>query len=234
MPDANGSRPMPMQPPEGGRGKSRYDRVIVRQALRPRPSGADEDMEWLPGSTMELRARIRSALPQLRTAAAVLVPLIERDGAFSVLLTQRAATLRDHAGQIAFPGGRIEPQDADPWSAALREAQEEIGLDPAGVEFAGYLPDHLIVTGYRVTPVVGFVDGGYTLRVDASEVEDAFEVPLDFLFDEANHKTRVRMLGDVNLTVYDIAYGGRRIWGATAGMLMTLRRMLERRAAGSG
>ncbi|HUX72592.1 MAG TPA: CoA pyrophosphatase [Steroidobacteraceae bacterium] len=206
-----------------------YTRARIRSALQPRASSADEDMQWLAGSAPEMQARVRSALPEPRVAAAVLVPLVERGTGFSVLLTQRAATLRDHAGQISFPGGRVEPQDTDAWHAALREAREEIGLAPELVEFAGYLPDHLIVTGYRVTPVVGFVSAEYALRLDASEVQDAFEVPLQFIFDEANHRSRVRQLGDVGLTVYDITYGERRIWGATAGMLMTLRRLLRER-----
>ena len=205
-------------------------RTTIRRALYARASRIDEDMEWLGVSTQELRARVRSALPAARVAAAVLVPLVERDGEFSVLLTQRASTLRDHAGQISFPGGRIEPEDTDAWSAALRETREEIGLEPDQIEFAGYLPDHLVVTGYRVTPVVGFIDGGYRLRLDAAEVDEAFEVPLVYLFDPANHRSRVRQLGDVSLTVYDIPYGKRHIWGATAGMLLTLRRLIQARA----
>lgn len=213
--------------PDDGAQVARVDRARIRRALRPRPSRPEEDMEWLAGSSPEFRERVRSALPEPRVAAAVLVPLIERDQGFSVLLTQRSASLRDHAGQIAFPGGRIEPHDPDPWSAALREAREEIGLDAARVEFAGYLPDHLIVTGYRVTPAVGFVARDYTLRLQASEVEDAFEVPLAFILDASNHRARLRRLGDVDLTVHDIPFGERRIWGATAGMLMTLRSMLR-------
>jgi 8-oxo-dGTP pyrophosphatase MutT (NUDIX family) len=143
-----------------------------------------------------------------------------------VLLTQRAETLKDHAGQISFPGGRIEPEDQDAWHAALRESYEEIGLLPNFVEFAGYLPDHQVITGFRVTPVVGFVNPEYQLRIAAAEVHDVFEVPLDFILDAANHKSRRRMLGDLAIEVHDIPYGERNIWGATAGMLMTLRRML--------
>jgi len=206
-----------------------YTRAIIRGALNPQASPPGEDMQWLAGSSPEQRALVRSALPEPRMAAAVLVPLVEREEGFSVILTQRAATLRDHAGQISFPGGRIEPEDADAWRAALREAREEIGLAPEFVEFAGYLPDHLIVTGYRVTPVVGFVDPNYALTIDATEVDEAFEVPLAFVFDSANHLPRTRRLGEVSLTLYDIPYGERRIWGATAGMLMTLRRLVSER-----
>ena len=215
---------------EGGPTIVRFDRDAIKAALRARPSAPDEDMEWLPETAPALREQVRRALPATRIAAAVLVPVVERDDELSLLLTQRSRTLRDHAGQIAFPGGRIEPQDRDPWSAALREAHEEIGLEASRVEFAGYLPDHLIVTGFRVTPVVGFVAPDYRLRVAAEEVDEAFEVPLAFLFDAANLRERERRIGATSFAVYDITYDGRRIWGATAGMVMTLRRMLLARA----
>jgi 8-oxo-dGTP pyrophosphatase MutT (NUDIX family) len=146
-----------------------------------------------------------------------------------VLLTERAATLKDHAGQISFPGGRIEPEDKDAWHAALREAHEEIGLLSQCVEFAGYLPDHVVVTGFRVTPVVGFVSPDYQLQIAAAEVRDVFEVPLDFILDEANHRPRQRTIAGMTIEVHDIPYGERNIWGATAGMLMTFRRMLQSR-----
>jgi 8-oxo-dGTP pyrophosphatase MutT (NUDIX family) len=135
--------------------------------------------------------------------------------------------LKDHAGQISFPGGRIEPDDQDAWHAALREAHEEIGLLADFVEFGGYLPDHIVITGFRVTPVVGFVSPDYQLRIAAAEVHDVFEVPLDFILDAANHKSRRRKIADMTLEVHDIPYGERNIWGATAGMLLTLRRMLQ-------
>ena len=224
---------MPRRSPEGGPGIVRFDRQMIKAALRARPSPPDEDMDWLPETAPDLRERVRRALPTKRIAAAVLVPVVDREGELSLLLTQRSRTLRDHAGQIAFPGGRIEPQDRDPWTAALREAHEEIGLAPAGVEFAGYLPDHLIVTGFRVTPAVGFVAPDYRLRVAAEEVDEAFEVPLAFLFDAANLHERERQIGETSFAVYDITYDGRRIWGATAGMVMTLRRMLVARAGGA-
>jgi 8-oxo-dGTP pyrophosphatase MutT (NUDIX family) len=202
----------------------------VREALTPAPSSAlEDDMLWLAGATPDLLERLRAVMPAARIPAAVLVPLVERDAGLTVLLTQRAATLKDHAGQISFPGGRVEPDDADAWRAALREAHEEIGLAEHFVEFAGYLPDHWVGTGYRVTPVVGFVDPAYELRIDAAEVHDVFEVPLRFILDAANHKPRERNLGGVILTSYDIPYGDRNIWGATAGMLLTLRRQLESR-----
>jgi len=186
-------------------------------------------MHWLAGASPEVLARMRASLPARRTPAAVLVPLVERSGGMTVLLTQRATTLKDHAGQISFPGGRIEPGDADAWHAALREAHEEIGLLPELVEFAGYLPDHVVISGFRVTPVVGFVKPEYQLRIAAAEVHDVFEVPLDFILDAANHKTRQRQIGELTIDIHDIPYGERNIWGATAGMLMTFRRRLQAR-----
>ena len=201
----------------------------IREALDPSPSTPEEDMHWLAGASPEVVARMRASLPARRTPAAVLVPLVERSGGMTVLLTQRATTLKDHAGQISFPGGRIEPGDADAWHAALREAHEEIGLLPELVEFAGYLPDHVVISGFRVTPVVGFVKPEYQLRIAAAEVHDVFEVPLDFILDAANHKTRQRQIGELTIDIHDIPYGERNIWGATAGMLMTFRRRLQAR-----
>jgi 8-oxo-dGTP pyrophosphatase MutT (NUDIX family) len=184
-------------------------------------------MQWLAGASPEVVSRVRASLPARLVPAAVLVPLVERETGLTVLLTQRAETLKDHAGQISFPGGRIEPEDEDAWHAALRESYEEIGLLPEFVEFAGYLPDHQVMTGFRVTPVVGFVKPDYQLRIASAEVHDVFEVPLDFILDAANHKSRRRKLGDLEIEVHDIPYRERNIWGATAGMLMTLRRKLQ-------
>jgi 8-oxo-dGTP pyrophosphatase MutT (NUDIX family) len=206
---------------------SLYSKTHIRESLDPRPSTPEQDMQWLAGATPEVVSRVRAALPARRVPAAVLVPLVERPSGLTVLLTQRAETLKDHAGQVSFPGGRIEPGDGDAWHAALRESYEEIGLLPEFVEFAGYLPDHHVITGFRVTPVVGFVNPDYQLRIAAAEVHDVFEVPLDFILNAANHKSRRRKLGDVDIEVHDIPYGERNIWGATAGMLMTLRRMLQ-------
>src|ERR1700686_4266368 len=206
-----------------------YSKAHIRESLDPRPSTPEQDMPWLAGSSAEVVSRVRASLPARQVPAAVLVPLVEHATGMTVLLTQRAETLKDHAGQISFPGGRIEPEDKDAWHAALRETYEEIGLMPDFVEFAGYLPDHLVVTGFRVTPVVGFVDPQYQLRIAKAEVHDAFEVPLDFILDAANHKSRRRSVGGLTIEVHDIPYGDRNIWGATAGMLMTLRRKLQTR-----
>lgn len=207
-----------------------YTKTHIRESLEPQPSAAEDDMLWLAGAPTEALARMRASMPKDRVPAAVLVPLVERESGLTVLLTQRAATLKDHAGQISFPGGRIEPNDVDAWHAALREAHEEIGLSESYVEFAGYLPDHWVVTGFRVTPAVGFVSPLYELRIATAEVHDVFEVPLDFILDAANHRPRMGRLGDVPIEFYDIQYGERLIWGATAGMLLTLKRLLQARA----
>jgi 8-oxo-dGTP pyrophosphatase MutT (NUDIX family) len=212
-----------------------YDRSHIRESLAPTASAPGEELLWVAGAPDHLLDRVRSAIqPSRRVPAAVLVPLVERAEGMTVLLTQRADTLKSHAGQISFPGGRIEPGDADAWHAALRETHEEIGLDASLVEFAGYLPDHWVGTGFRVTPVVGFVNPCYELRLATAEVHDAFEVPLKFILDAANHRPRIREVFGVSLEVQDIPYGERIIWGATAGMLLTLRRRLQAhpRAAG--
>jgi len=156
----------------------------------------------------------------------VLIPLVERQQ-LTVLLTQRASQLRHHAGQVSFPGGSMDPGDDTPAAAALREAREEIGLDGSFVSVIGYLPDHLVITGFRVTPVVGFVRPGFTLKPDPAEVEDTFEVPLSFIFDPANHQPHRRrspFTGE-EVEFIDIPYGNHNIWGATSGMLMTLYRV---------
>jgi 8-oxo-dGTP pyrophosphatase MutT (NUDIX family) len=189
----------------------------------------ENEMQWLASASPEVQLRLRDSFSAARVPAAVLVPLVERESGLTVLLTQRAETLKDHAGQISFPGGRIEPEDEDAWHAALREAYEEIGLAPDLVEFAGYLPDHYVISGFRVTPAVGFVNPDYQLRIAKAEVHDVFEVPLNFILDAANHTLRSRTVGDLTFDVHDIPYGGRNIWGATAGMLMTLRHMLQAR-----
>jgi 8-oxo-dGTP pyrophosphatase MutT (NUDIX family) len=204
-----------------------YTKTHIRDALDLKPSTPAEDMHWLAGASPEVAASVRATLTTRRTPAAVLVPLVDRESGMTVLLTQRATTLKDHAGQISFPGGRIEPEDIDAWHAALREAYEEIGLRSELVEFAGYLPDHVVISGFRVTPVVGFVKPEYQLRIAAAEVHDVFEVPLEFILDAANHKSRQRKIGELTIDIHDIPYGDRNIWGATAGMLMTLRQRLQ-------
>ena len=155
--------------------------------------------------------------------AAVLMPIIDRPQGLSVLLTRRASHLPHHAGQISFPGGRLESGDVDAAATALRETEEEIGLDRRFVSVVGYLPDHLIpISGYRVTPVVSFVAPGFELKTDPREVAEAFEVPLGFLLDPANHVPRQREYSGVAVEFIDMPFGPHHIWGATAGMLYTL------------
>lgn len=198
----------------------------IRQRLASTaPSQAGDDL-LLPGFTAEQSRAYRQHFPAEPIPAAVLVPLVERESGLTVLLTQRATQLKNHAGQISFPGGRIESTDDSARTAALREAQEEIGLEPHFVSIAGYLPDHIVISGFRVTPVVGFVQPGFELLVDAVEVANTFEVPLAHIFDPANHHARLRrVVGGGEVELRDIAYGELTIWGATAGMLLTLYRL---------
>ena len=161
------------------------------------------------------------------TPAAVLVPLVERLEGYTVLLTQRTAHLEHHAGQISFPGGRAEEGDASPVETALREAEEEIGLQRQQVvEIAGFLDLYQTVTGFLVTPVVGLVTPPFELRLDAFEVAEAFEVPLEFILDPRHHEHRSMLYKGQQRRYYVIPYEDRFIWGATAAMLVDFARRL--------
>ncbi len=152
----------------------------------------------------------------------MLIGVLDRDGEASLLLTLRAAHLRDHSGQIALPGGKIDPADASPAAAALREAEEEVGLDPRRVTPLGYLAPYLTGTGFLIVPTVALVAAPVVLAPNPAEVDDVFEVPLAFLMDQANHVRGTREFNGRTRSFYVMAYGERRIWGATAGVIRSL------------
>jgi 8-oxo-dGTP pyrophosphatase MutT (NUDIX family) len=192
----------------------------VRRVVRPlsdppsAPGWNHEELQDVLGDTV-LRA------------AAVLVPLIERDSGLHVLFTQRTEHLTQHAGQISFPGGGAEAGDADAVATALRETQEEVGIPPALVQPFGYLDCFETISSYCVTPVVASLSAAYTTTLDAREVAEIFEVPLDFFFDPANlHKRGIDWRGR-RREIFEFPYGDRNIWGATAAMLLSLVRRLE-------
>jgi 8-oxo-dGTP pyrophosphatase MutT (NUDIX family) len=159
---------------------------------------------------------------QLLTPAAVLFPIVLREGGQTVLLTQRTAHLRDHAGQISFPGGRVEEEDLSPSHTALRETEEEIGLARERIEILGFLPEYRTGTGFRVTPVVALVQPPFDLRPDPFEVAEVFEVPLAFLLDPANHQQHSLHYRGALRNYFAMPYGDYFIWGATAGMIRSL------------
>ena len=177
-----------------------------------------------PGETL-----IAGDLPELRaqaeTSAAVLVAITDRADP-GLLLTVRRDDLRTHAGQIAFPGGRIDPGE-DALAAALREAQEELGIDPALVEVVGSLGEYRTVTGYVVAPVIGVLPPDLPLRPHEHEVADWFEAPLSFVLDPENQRIETAVFGGRERRYWQIEWNGRRIWGATAAMLVNLSRRLQ-------
>jgi len=169
-----------------------------------------------------LAAMLQSARP-----AAVLVPLVMHAEGAAVLLTKRTPHLAQHAGQVAFPGGRIDPDDESPEHAALREAEEEVGLAPRAVEIFGRLPEHVTGTGYRITPVIGFVAPPVALAPAPDEVEEAFELPLAIVLDEANHRRQRAIFRGRRRQFWVLPHDRHFIWGATAAILVNLARVLN-------
>jgi 8-oxo-dGTP pyrophosphatase MutT (NUDIX family) len=165
--------------------------------------------------------------------AAVLVPLIDRPKGMTVLLTQRTAHLHAHAGQISFPGGRMEESDADAVATALRETEEEVGLTRDRIDVIGRLDTYVTGTGFEITPIVGIVTPPYTLAIDPFEVAEAFEVPLSYILDRRNHNRQERESAGRVRVFYVLPYEGRNIWGATAGMLVNLAEVLNAETPGS-
>lgn len=190
---------------------------MLRAALA---EGHRRSPELLAGDIFEMEEKERGITP-----AAVLVPVVDRPSP-TVILTLRPDTMRNHAGQISFPGGRIDPGDADAVAAALREAEEEIGLPPDRIDVIGTADRYRTLTGFEVTPVVGVVPPDISVSPHPGEVAAVFEAPLDYLLDPANQMVRdVEWLG-VKRTLYEIDWQGNRIWGATAAMIVNLSRRL--------
>jgi len=163
-------------------------------------------------------------------AAAALVPIVLRPQAPTVLLTVRSRHLRRHAGQISFPGGSLDPADADAAAAAVRETEEEVGIERRFIEPIGYLPDHYVGSGFRLTPVVALLRPLFELQPECREVEEVFELPLAYALTSANYRLRRRNLRGSEQEFWELTYGARNIWGATARVLVSLREHLERPA----
>jgi 8-oxo-dGTP pyrophosphatase MutT (NUDIX family) len=209
-----GATPLPVEPK--GLPYIPPDEARLRRAVRFGPSIPSSDYDLNPGALDMLPADRR-----LRPAS-VLCPLILRESGLNVILTRRADHLKHHPGQVAFPGGKQDPGDPSPAHAALREAEEEIGLRPDQVELIGPIDGHETVTGFQVTPYVGLVSRDFVPVIDPSEVAEVFESPLAYLMDPANHRRSWRMWNGGRRYFYEMPWEGQRIWGATARMLVGL------------
>ncbi|MFX0545489.1 CoA pyrophosphatase [Roseovarius sp. S1116L3] len=197
------------------------DDVIARIAgALGRPGAATSDFDLNPGTILPEGRKLRPA--------GVLVPLVMTRGDARLLLTQRSSVLKQHPGQIAFPGGKQDESDSDVTAAALREAHEEIGLDPANVEVLGHLPRHETVTGYLVTPVIGRVLAPFSPVPEAGEVAEVFDVPLEHVLAPAQYRIEARYWRGTMRRYYTVPYGPYYIWGATARMLRALADVAER------
>lgn len=197
---------------------------LVRALERGRGRGLGSDVAI--ARSLGIAPKVPDPTKPVRPAA-VLVPLVDRPEGLQVMLTRRTDHLAHHAGQVSFPGGRQEDHDDGPVACALRESEEETGLPPSRVDVLGFLDDYLTVTNFRVVPVVGLVAPPFTLRPDPFEVAEVFEVPLSFLADPANHQRVDRTLDGRSRPYYAMPYGRHYIWGATAGMLINLSRVLR-------
>ena len=190
---------------------NRLRRRITPILVRPSQSRGDQDLNL-----------VSEPLPNILTKAAVLVPIVDRPSGLTLILTQRTKHLRDHAGQVSFPGGRMEPTDISYEATALRETEEEIGLTADKIDLLGRLDLYVTRTGYEVVPVVAIVNSPFLLRPDPSEVAEVFEAPLSFLVNPDNHQRHSRLDKGVRREFYAMPYNGYYIWGATAGMIVNL------------
>lgn len=190
------------------------DRLAAVRAALLRPAGASSDFDLNPPVALPPGRRLR--------AAAVLVPFIDRPEGMAVILTKRSSHLTHHPGQIAFPGGKVDPEDDGPVAAALREAREEIGLPPARVAVIGTLPEHETVTGYTITPVLGQVAAPFAPVPEAGEVDEVFAVPLSHLADLSRYRVERRQWRGQWRSYYAVPWGPYYIWGATARILRGL------------
>jgi 8-oxo-dGTP pyrophosphatase MutT (NUDIX family) len=195
---------------------------LATRRLRPEPPLLG-DVIGRPRGDHEMQPQ-PVPLPDEATAvpAAVLIAIVPRADGPTVLLTRRAAALRSHSSQVAFPGGRVDAVDGSPVVTALRETEEEIGLPRERVRTLGFLDAYLTGTGYRIVPVVALVETPFSLTLNAHEVDEAFEAPLSFLLDPANHRREGREWQGLYRTYYAMPFGDRYIWGATAGMIRNL------------
>jgi 8-oxo-dGTP pyrophosphatase MutT (NUDIX family) len=197
------------------------DRLVTRLA-GSEPDHTASRLRLGTGFARDMDPRLAALLPTEPKPAAVLIGLTDAEGEPGVLLTLRSTALRQHAGQISFPGGAMDEDDAGPAAAALREAREEVGLAEEQAQVVGYLPDQLVITGFRITPVVARISPQFVPRLHRGEVQESFELPFAVLMDPANHRETTRRIGDIEMAVCDIQFGEHRIWGATAGMLLSL------------
>ncbi len=198
------------------------DRLIASlKGTRPPDDLARDALSQLPADVA------RQLFPDPLIPAAVLVALVARPGGWEVLLTRRTEHLRDHPGQISFPGGRLEAGDEGPVAAALREAREEVGIDAAFIEVVGHLPPYAVITGFAVCPVVALLRPGFSLAADTVEVAEIFGVPLSYLLDSSNIIWSERTVRGLTVPVCAFQYGPHRIWGATAHILNSLREKLD-------
>ena len=207
-----------------------HDVILTSETIRQRLAGTElpaspTDIIMPPGSS-RWPEPMREQLSGTLKPAGVLIPIIDRGAELSVLLTQRSAELKHHAGQVSFPGGRMEEHDVSVEATALRETQEEVGIDVQHISVLGYLQTMPTITGYAVTPVVGMVSADAKLVLDPTEVEYTFEVPLSFLLDESNDVRTEWDTHDRKVPMVEFHWEGERIWGATAFMIISFRKKI--------